>query len=57
MNELAKSFEDVLGRLYQGCKYLTNVLWLQQPGKMCLKIRDVQMSHFGKGKQNTSIHY
>ena len=57
MYELAKSSEDVLGRLYQECKYLTNVLWLYPPGKMCLKIRDVQMSRFEKEKQNTSIHY
>lgn len=46
MYELAKISDDVLGRLYQECKYLTNVPWLYQPGKICLKVRNVQMSLF-----------
>lgn len=57
MYELAKSSENVLGRLYQECKYLTKVPWLCQPGKIGLKIRHMQMSHFGKEKQNSSMHY
>lgn len=57
MYEVAKSSEDILVRSYQECKYSTSVPWLCQPEKTCLKMRDVQMSHFGKGKQNASIHY
>lgn len=46
MYELAKISDDVLGRLYQERKYLTNVPWLYQLGKICLKVRNVQMSLF-----------
>ena len=56
MYELAKSSENVLGRLYQECKYLTKVPWLCQPGKIGLKIRHMQISHFGEEK-NSPITY
>lgn len=47
----SKSSEGVLGRLYQECKYLTNVPWHYQPAEIRLKIRDVQTSHFWKGNK------
>lgn len=50
MYEVAKSSEDVLVRSYQECKYLTNVPWLCQPEKMCLKMRDVVNVSLWKGK-------